>query len=273
MDVGTQDSALLDQIEDDVLGGHALADALRKCVVLGGRAGSRDLRRWASCELKGYSATEEAPPYRTVGASILCDVSKPFGGYIKAAPLGATALPDFVRDAGIGEEYHFLQGVGAIEALIERARSEGGHLKLALPMSAEICREMDRKVGDDYQSFTRIYWHVDQAALEGIVDQVRNTLTELIAELRATTPRSSALPTREATDQAVNVAVNGDRSTITVSTVTASSGSTAKLATASAAEPDESTWWTRSKVLGAAIGGIASVVGLGLALLQWRGWL
>jgi len=65
---------LLEQIEQDVLTSQPLADTLRKCVVLGGKAGSVELREWATRELRGYDAKDDAPDYRTVGAPILADV-------------------------------------------------------------------------------------------------------------------------------------------------------------------------------------------------------
>ena len=41
-----KDQGLLREIERDLLDGKPLADLLRKCVVLGGRAGSPELREW-----------------------------------------------------------------------------------------------------------------------------------------------------------------------------------------------------------------------------------
>jgi hypothetical protein len=41
-----KDQGLLREIERDLLDGKPLADLLRKCVVLGGRAGSPKLREW-----------------------------------------------------------------------------------------------------------------------------------------------------------------------------------------------------------------------------------
>jgi AbiTii len=41
-----KDQGLLREIERDRLDGKPLADLLRKCVVLGGRAGSPELREW-----------------------------------------------------------------------------------------------------------------------------------------------------------------------------------------------------------------------------------
>jgi len=66
-----RDAGLLAQIEEDVLSDRSLADALRKCIMLGGRAGSAELRQWATQELKGYPDKEEVPDFLTVAAPIL----------------------------------------------------------------------------------------------------------------------------------------------------------------------------------------------------------
>ena len=63
-----RDETLLSEIERDLLGGKPLADLLRKCVVLGGRSSSVELRDWASRELRGYNVGDDLPSYRTVGA-------------------------------------------------------------------------------------------------------------------------------------------------------------------------------------------------------------
>jgi hypothetical protein len=48
---------LLSQIEEGALDSRVpLVDVLRKCVALGGQAGSAELRDWARRELDGYGA-------------------------------------------------------------------------------------------------------------------------------------------------------------------------------------------------------------------------
>ena len=65
---------LLEQIEDDALDSKkSVADALRKCIALGGRAGNEELREWASRELQGYEQPDDVPDYRIVAAPIVID--------------------------------------------------------------------------------------------------------------------------------------------------------------------------------------------------------
>jgi hypothetical protein len=46
---------------------------LRKCIVLGGQAGSASLRDWAAREAKGYDGSDELPTWRVVYAQITVD--------------------------------------------------------------------------------------------------------------------------------------------------------------------------------------------------------
>ncbi len=87
---------LLKQIERDVLTSQPLADTLRKCVVLGGKAGSIELREWAIRELRGYDSKDDAPDYRTVGGPILAD-GLTGRMIVKGQQIGVSVLPDFVR--------------------------------------------------------------------------------------------------------------------------------------------------------------------------------
>lgn len=53
-----REDSLIAEIERDALNERvAVATALRKCIVLGGKSGSEALRDWASRELKGYGPT------------------------------------------------------------------------------------------------------------------------------------------------------------------------------------------------------------------------
>jgi hypothetical protein len=63
---------------------------------------------------------------------------------------------------------------------------------------------------------------VSAAALTGAIDQVRTSLVELVAEIRANTPDSAELPTGETADRAVNVAVYGNDARVNITAATAS---------------------------------------------------
>jgi hypothetical protein len=57
-----QGTGLLTQIEQDMLDeGKPLGAALRRCMLLGSRTGSPQLREWATLELKGYPTRADIP--------------------------------------------------------------------------------------------------------------------------------------------------------------------------------------------------------------------
>lgn len=112
-----RDETLIREIERDLLDGKPLADLLRKCIVLGGRWGSVELRDWASRELRGFGPDDELPAYRTIYAAILADAITG-RAIIKGQQISSSDLPDVVREEGINEELPLRQGVGELEALI-----------------------------------------------------------------------------------------------------------------------------------------------------------
>jgi hypothetical protein len=212
------DHSLLGAIEQDVLDdATSLASALRKCVVLGGQAGSAALRDWATRELRGYAGGDELPSYRQVGAVILIDAVNP-RVRVTGQRISPNQLPDVVRKY-VGEEVELRSGVGEIEALIlQTETSSHKAVHLSLPGGADVARLMNHEIGDPYQQITSVYWSVNTASLRGVIDQVRTTLAELVAELRAGMPAGQELPSPDLATQAVNIAVHGSGARVTVMT-------------------------------------------------------
>ena len=68
---------------------------------------------------------------------------------------------------------------------------------------------MDHEAGDPYQHIERLYWRLSPVAIQGVLDQIRTSLTELVAELRAGMRADEALPSADLADQALNVAIHG----------------------------------------------------------------
>ncbi|TAL20162.1 MAG: hypothetical protein EPN99_09595 [Frankiales bacterium] len=131
---------------------------------------------------------------------------------------------------------HLTSGVGEIEGLIEQARLNGkATVRLSVPMAMDLAKFMDS--GQPFQQTLAIYWQVSVAALLGVLDQVRTTLTELVAEMRAGTPRGAEVPPADVAAQAFNFAVRGIGSRITITAPHASGQSTSSVQLA-AAEPD-----------------------------------
>jgi hypothetical protein len=70
---------------------------------------------------------------------------------------------------------------------------------------------MNHKLAGTYQHVERIYWSVSLTPIEGILDVVRTTLVELVAEMRAGMPPGTELPSHEAAEQAVDIAIHGGK--------------------------------------------------------------
>jgi hypothetical protein len=260
------DAGLLAEIETDVLSDRPLADALRKCVVLGGKAGSVELRDWATRELRGYRGEDDVPSYRTVAAPVCVDAL--IGNtQVTGQRLSPRELPEFCRD-DIDEEFTFRDGIGQIEALITSSESGAhpGSVHLSLPMAIDIGRVIDSNSGSPFQRTLSLYWSVSTATLRGIVDQVRTTLAELVAEMRAGMPNDADVPSAAVANQAVNVAVHGNKARVTVTSAqTAGEGD----ATVEPAAPVESPFWTHSRRIGAFVVGLAGIITMVLTYLLW----
>ncbi len=253
---------LIAQIERHALDESVpVATALRECIVLGGKSGSEKLRDWATRELKGYDGKDELPAYRVVPAPLLVDG---FTGnlHVTRQPFPPSGLPEFAREH-IKEEVQLRDGVASIEALARR-----DEIKFAPQMAADLTRYMNADSANPYQQITHIYWGVSPAAVHGVVDQIRTSLTQLVAELRATIPADDDIPTVEAADQALNVVVTGKRPRVNVTAAQATGRETTATASHVEKGPEDSGFWTRWRKIGAFIVGLATVAGAVFALIQ-----
>lgn len=209
----------LTEIENNLLDDVPLGSILRKCIVMSGHVDSPRLREWAEQELNGYVGEENEPPdYRTRGAALQVDAI--IGNtQVTGQTIGRAMLPEFARDL-IGNEFTFRQGVGELEAMLER---DDDFLKLGVPDFHIVAHEMDKASGNPWQQIHAMYWSVPKTTIAAILDETRTALTQIVAELRRTASPSDTLPTAAATDRAVSVAVYGEGASATV-TVTDASG-------------------------------------------------
>ena len=166
------------------------------------------------------------------------------------------------------EEVPLGQPIGEIDAMLDQARTSGGQIKLTVPDSQSIVTLMNHEVGDPYQNITALYWSLSQPALEGVIDRVKTTLVELIAEMRAGMPENAELPSAEIADQAVNVAVYGRKARVNVHSAQASGSGTHSVSTGPSPSDHDVSW----RRVGAIFVGVATVAGTLIALAQWQGW-
>ena len=248
---------LLAQIEHDVLDdSKPLKSALHKCVLLGGRAGSVDLREWATRELRGYPGSEDAlPDYRHVRAPLLMDgLSGNF--QFRRKSVNSLDLPDVARDV-VTDEAPLTYGIGKVEDLSRQAESRDGFVQLGPPGASDLALLMSHESGRRYH-VERVYWSVSAADFRSVADAMRTALVELVAEMRAGTAAGDAAPPPEVVRQAVQFVVYGKGHRITVAT--AGEGGTA-IATSQNGELEQPGFWTTSRRVSAALVGLATMVG------------
>lgn len=261
---------LFDQIERDALADDApLASTLRKVIALGGNVGSSKLRDWASRELQGYAgiSEEEIPDYRKAPAVIMVDGSN-MVARITGQQISRFDLPEEVREH-VEERVTFGNGMGELEAMLRQAREDGG-ARLQIRGGSELAKMMNYRAqqhGIDYQTIERVYHSVSEPNLAGVVDGIRTTLVTLVAEMRAGMLDSAETPTAAVADQAVNVAVHGDRNRIEITSAQASGNG----APGAPAGPREKTSaWSRFWVV---VGSLTGVAGVVIAVwFTWEGW-
>ncbi|MEU4265629.1 AbiTii domain-containing protein [Streptomyces argenteolus] len=245
---------LLAEIERDVLNEDVhLASILRKCIVLAGRADAGELRSWATKELRGYEVDDTVPDYREVGAPISIDAVAGMNR-ITGQNISPRVLPDFVRDR-ISDKYTFYVGIGEIEATIVGANNT--HVRLSLPGATDIAAIMNRDANIAHQQITAVYWTVAVSALRAILDNVRTTLAEMVAELHVIAPDSPE-PDAKQIDKAISVAVEGSGHTINV--LAPQDSSQATVGAPAGDMPPDSPFWTRGRKIGAFIVGAATVL-------------
>lgn len=194
--------SLLDQIEVGALNSKSdLADLLRKCIALGGQAGSAVLRDWARRELDGYRG-DELPGYRKVTAPLLIDGFK--GNWqLERKQISTFELPDFARDA-------YSEGVAVTfgTAELQRLASQSTPIELQAPGMDDLAYFMNRS--SDYNvSIERMYFSVAPVAIHGILDTIRTNLVSLVAEIRSAGVLTNGVPTSDVADRAYNVVIKG----------------------------------------------------------------
>ncbi|MFG6501960.1 hypothetical protein [Microbacterium sp. P05] len=250
---------LMGQIEQDLLAEKPLDTLLRKLILLGGNAGSPELRAWASLELRGYAREDELPTYRTVPAPLQIDGAVS-GGIVRHQTIGAMDIPDFAREE-INELVPLRMGVSEIHSMVDQHRSDR-MVKLQPPGAADLVGYIN-DTGEMNGHIVSLYWSVSIIALEGVLDQIRTRLAELISELRSSTPHGQALPTPAQAANAVNLVINGRGNRVSIAQ--ASDGSTVT----TPLEKDAPRFWTRARVIGGAIVGLATIVGTAVTMLQF----
>ena len=216
-------SDLLDEIQRGALDPNSdLSSVLRKCIALGGESGSHALRDWAVRELKGYEGADEVPGYRTVPAPIMVSgrtATHTFDGQQIPVSTLPSPAPEHIK-----EEVELRLPVAQLTEMVASAKRAGKeYTRLGLPGGAALATLMtqESRQRNQYASqyISAVYWEVSITAIHAVVDTVRTTLVELVAELRVGLPANADAPSREQVDNAVNVTVYGKGNRVQIAAV------------------------------------------------------
>ena len=225
------------------------------------------MREWASRELRGYVGSGlDLPAYREPSAIIQIDWAT-INARITGQQISPRSLPDVVAEH-VGETVPLGQPIAEIEEMLSRAKADGGHIRLTLPGSQDVVSLMNHELVDRYDRITAVYWSLSQPALQGVIDQVRTSLVEIVAEIRAGMSDSADTPSADVADRAVSVAVYGRGARVSVNSAQASGSGLNQLVVAPAARERRHPIFT----VGAALVGLATVAGTVVGVLQWQGW-
>jgi hypothetical protein len=223
---------LLDDIQTGALDPNSdLPSLLRMCIALGGETGSTALRDWATKELNGYGPDDEFPKYRVTCSTLFLDGVIP-GRRITHQQVPIQLIPDFARDRVYGD-IHIPNPVAELVELVASGRQQlRQSVELGFPGAPQLIALMNNTLATHErdpllaslnlppsQVIDRIYWDVSLTVFVGILDNIRTTLTQLVAEMRAGTDDRSTLPSRAVADQAVDVAVRGNKNRIVINQV------------------------------------------------------
>jgi hypothetical protein len=215
-----QREGLLAQIEAGVLDDKVpVSSLLQKCIVLGGQAGSERMRDWARGELNGYDSADSVPAYRHVRAALMIIITNSAGYNGMIQRIDDSVFPNQIRemfrDQGVSLEDAILPGgIGELEAM---ANQDKDFHDIIPAWSSIIVGMLNNGNRDPFSRVAEAYWAVSNAAIRGLLVQVRTALAELVAELIVLTPPDQEVPDKLAADQVTQFLITGDRATINYS--------------------------------------------------------
>ncbi|MET8621684.1 AbiTii domain-containing protein [Streptomyces albidoflavus] len=252
-----------------------LAQALRRCLILGGYAHHQELREWAQRELTGYGPNDALPVYRQVPAALAVNVNRhSLGGItqVNGHRISHQQLPEAARNAGLGEKMPVHEGVRALAAMVSRSQ---GPILASPPGAAEYALLMSQQqtdLGMTGTEITSLHWEVATPIIEGVLDQIRTRLAQFVAEMRAQMPADQQNPNPAQVDKAAKHAFDikaGSNSPVTINANTASAdrGGTATANTNEPAPAPVQPWFHRSSVLWTILGVVVAAAAIVVPLL------
>lgn len=138
-----------------------VADLLRRVRLAAGKLGLSDTVEWASAELSGYQPEDQIPAYRNIVGRVM--VHSPY--------MGVYPLKGNAKIIDLLSQVTLRQAISTLEELATKG-ADG----LMVPVSREVVNMIDEENGGG--SDADLNKHITQAAVVGIIDQVRNAVLD-----------------------------------------------------------------------------------------------
>lgn len=224
--MSSRTNGLLAQIEAGVLDDSVpLSTLLQKVIVLGGRAGSENMREWARRELKGYTDPTLVPDYRNVFATLNLRITNRVGLNPIIQRVTPRELPESLTTKVDVEQATLWMSIGELEALVAKGDESGDPHWLSPSWADQMAQWVrENSVRSPMSVLDGVFWLVPNTAVKSLLVQVRTALAELVAELAVLTPEGQEVPTQAAADQAVQFVLTGERPTINITAQHTNSG-------------------------------------------------
>lgn len=204
---------LIEDLQKNVIEGSSdLSTALRKAKVLATHLKNAEFKEWVEHELNGYPDGTEVPSYRRVHAPAFGHFSGPFGSGARNVPLPTANLPEAFRERTV--DLAMRHSVRQVQGMLT---IENPHYRWAAEYTMFMRDQVQMSGGAVLVDAHSV---LPAAALEGILDAVRNTLLDFLLGLQAINPEVlrtdealTSLP-KEQVSQVFHVSVHGERNVV-----------------------------------------------------------
>ncbi|WP_415717828.1 hypothetical protein [Maridesulfovibrio sp.] len=158
----------------------AIADLLRKCLILAYRLDLKEFQNWAKLELNGFSDINILPDYRIIPVFLYGTFSNEYDTH-HDHPIPISSIPEQLRDRL--RFVHLCESIGAIEqSVLPMAHKQQG-IKMSWPpdlvnaVNREICKGQPYELINAYQGLS-------ESSVHDLIEIVKNRILEFALELK-----------------------------------------------------------------------------------------
>ena len=179
-----ESKSLLQQIEEEAVDSKSdMAALLRKCLVLASRLQNNTLKKWAWCELNGYTNMKELPNYRKFQVQSIGDFCGYGGSSLTNAPIPLLNVPEEFREDV--SRCWFLESVAELQALSMKTKE----IAVCQNWSADLIAHM---AGRFYRGMNMISARkvISLTKVTKVLETVRNRILDFVLALEENCPEA-----------------------------------------------------------------------------------